>query len=115
MLGLTSRWIDVAPGKLHIYDSLAPHDARNPPLVLIHGMCTTGQSMALLGLLLARHSRRIIVIDLIGFDFGFSATSPGTPRNPSIMQHVDWVPLLLDAIQLNIGCTQLDLCGHSFG
>ena len=72
-LGLHSRWAETPECSLHWWDSGAtPRGGDATPLVLIHGMFTTGASMCLLGLLLKRR-RRVIVIDLPGFDYSYSA------------------------------------------
>ncbi|EOD38241.1 hypothetical protein EMIHUDRAFT_449054 [Emiliania huxleyi CCMP1516] len=66
-LGLESRFGDAPGCRLHWYDSGAGGGgASAPPLLLIHGMFTTGASLAPLALLL-RSSRRV---DLLGHSFG---------------------------------------------
>jgi len=65
-LGLESRFGDAPGCRLHWYDSGAGGGgASAPPLLLIHGMFTTGASLAPLALLL-RSSRRVLVVDLPG-------------------------------------------------
>lgn len=121
LLGFTSRWIDVAGvGTFHFYEAGGGRDDDEdqlPPLVLLHGMCTTAQCMTLLGLLLARSNRRIIIPDQMGFDFGFSSRKhPFFGVNVTVLQHAAWFEAFLRAMwPPTSDVVRPDLCGHSFG
>ena len=87
-----------------------------PPLVLVHGMCTTAQCMALLGLMLARSNRRVVIPDHMGFDFGFSSRRPPFfSANVTVLHHVPWFEAFLRALWPPGDPIRPDLCGHSFG
>ena len=71
LLGFRSRWFETTAGTFHCLEAGGGHvKGAHPPLLILHGMCTTGQCMAPLGALLAAPNRRVIVPDLMGFDFG---------------------------------------------
>eukprot|EP00658_Telonema_sp_P-2_P072906 TRINITY_DN61990_c0_g2_i1.p1 TRINITY_DN61990_c0_g2~~TRINITY_DN61990_c0_g2_i1.p1 ORF type:complete len:133 (+),score=26.84 TRINITY_DN61990_c0_g2_i1:79-477(+) len=67
LMGLQSRWLDCGGhGIVHVYDSGDPTNPTGPPLILQHGACTTGYSMALLAGLLTQ-GRRVIVPDPVSY------------------------------------------------
>ena len=75
--GWKSRYIETPLGRLHVYDAepQGPAEGREAtPLILQHGMFVTGWSMALLGWLLCRRGRRVVMPDLFDFDNGLSAS-----------------------------------------
>lgn len=122
--GFKSTFVDCPQQRwrLHFYDSLTPSTTGAPPMLLIHGMFTTAVSMGAIGALL-RERRRVIILDLPDFDFGFSrtTTSPGKgadePRAGLLAQHADaieWLAAKLVADSDN-ATGQIDLVGHSYG
>jgi len=80
-LGLKSCISNNTFGQLHFYDSHPESD--EPPVVLIHGIGSSGQCFAMLALML-KNKRRVVMPDLFHFS-GFSK-----PNNPVMTrrQHV---------------------------
>lgn len=117
-LGLESRFGDAPGCRLHWYDSGAGGGgASAPPLLLIHGMFTTGASLAPLALLL-RSSRRVLVVDLPGMDYSYSTSRParyGRARPCSLEGSIDAVAWLVSRLAPSGSGLQVDLLGHSFG
>ena len=75
LLGFSTRTIATPAGQWFCYVAGA-EDASAPILLLLHGLFTTSVSMLPLALLLGSSGRhRVIVPDLIDFDFGFSRSS----------------------------------------
>ena len=123
--GLASQWADAPGCKLHWYDSFeAPLGSDPTPLILIHGMFTTGASMAPLAAIL-QSSRRVLVVDLPGFDYSFSHSTPlaeaggKEPRKQarpcSLGKCIKAVSWLIEHIAPRDSGRQVDLLGHSFG
>ena len=85
------------------------------PLLVLHGMFTTGSSMGPLAVLLAAH-RRVLVPDMLDFDFGWSVSNAGR-------RHVSWtgsIDPVIELIQELIARSggrfrQVDVLGHSYG
>ena len=137
-LGLRSRCSSTdAQCLLHWWDSEhTPHGGDPTPLILIHGMFTTGASMALLALHLQRR-RRVLVIDLPGFDYSYSvphddaatttATATTTADGASVqgearpislercVRAVSWLINYLTPPTARGTRGQVDLLAHSFG
>ncbi|CAE8680012.1 unnamed protein product, partial [Polarella glacialis] len=76
LCGWTSRRVETPSGLMHVYECPAqnPCDGAEPPLLLQHGMFVTGWSMALLGWLLSRRGRQVVIPELFDFDHGLSAS-----------------------------------------
>lgn len=91
-------------GFMHYYDSNPLSSER--PLVLLHGIGSSGQSMALLALILAEH-KRVILPDLFHF-CGFSE-----PNNSS-MNLDDHVASIGEFLEF-LDCKTVDFCGLSLG
>jgi len=121
--GFTSTFVDV-PTKhgtstaLHVYDSHGDAAASGaPPLVLVHGMLTTGLCMLPLAVVLASTSgRRVLVPDLPDFEYGWSrsqrAASGGAPTNWD--EKVAVVGQYICGLAAAYG-GPVDLVGHSYG
>ena len=109
LFGLSSSWIQTERGLVHVFDS-GESNTNEPPLILIHGACTTGHSMLLLAMLLKR-GRRVIIPDLFDFDFSFSATPL---RDGDIEDHIEQISAVVRWVVMH-GATEVDLCGHSHG
>jgi len=84
-------------------------------------MYTTSASMALLALLLKR-SRRVLVVDLPGFDYSFStmhadaaADAAPSPRPVSLERCISAVEWLVRELAPDGSSVRVDLAGHSFG
>jgi pimeloyl-ACP methyl ester carboxylesterase len=102
--GLTSYRLPTPYGLMHCYDS-AP-ESREPPVVLLHGIGSSGQCFAWLALML-KDGRRVVCPDLFHF-CGFSDAN-----NPvmSLREHVASVKAFIDAL----GVGSVDFCGLSLG
>lgn len=103
-LGLKSCISDNAFGQLHYYDSHP--DSDEPPLIMIHGIGSSGQCFALLGLMLL-NKRRVVLPDLFHFS-GFSK-----PNNP-VMTKKEHTLCLHDLIR-SLSPRPADLVGLSLG
>lgn len=114
MCGFQSKYVDTPYGSVHVYDSGEPEglpkSERAPPVLLQHGCFVTGWSMMLLGLLLCRR-RRVLVPDLLGFEYGYSRRRAGCAETPSVDMFADSVTHVL----AHLGVAEVDLIGHSFG
>lgn len=108
ILGFQSRFEECLGGRLHIYDSGAVENDE-PPLVLIHGLFVLGYSMGLLAVLL-RPRRRVVIVDLLDFDFSMSMSRGRAVC--SARQHASAIQAALDDLFPD---ALVDLCGHSFG
>ncbi len=121
--GFTSTFVDVrtqhgTSTTLHVYDShgdTPPSGA--PPIVLIHGMLTTGLCMLPLAVVLASCSgRRVLAPDLPDFEYGWSrsqrAARGGAPTNwdEKVAVMGQYVANLADAYGAPV-----DIVGHSYG
>mmetsp|Transcript_48482 Transcript_48482/g.138573 ORF Transcript_48482/g.138573 Transcript_48482/m.138573 type:complete len:598 (+) Transcript_48482:57-1850(+) len=117
----SSRYVETPFGRLHVYDAApAWHDPAKdgqPPLLLQHGMFVTGWSMALLGWLLCRRGRRVIMPDLFDFDNGLSKSSGAQAGGPKVRSTSHTLEALMYVIRdiLDGGADEVDLAGHSFG
>lgn len=126
--GHRSHWCTTPCGlRVHYHASAGPLPAappahphphpQPPPLVLVHGMHTTAACWILLAPLLAltlTPKRQVVSIDLPGFDFGFSpSAAPRTDvdASPTLDQHVAAIRAVID----DLGCSSMDLVGHSYG
>ena len=120
-LGLTSCHAATPAGRLHWWDSGCNCGNGTPPMLLIHGMFTTGASMCPLALLLQRR-RRVVVIDLPGFDYSYSCNgrngSDGAhsgPRPCSLASSVEAVCWLVTHLTSgSLQSTPTDLAGRKF-
>lgn len=102
--GLKSCTSDNSFGQLHYYDSAPDSDA--PPLVMVHGIGSSGQCFALLALML-KNKRRVVLPDLFHFS-GFSH-----PNNP-VMNRRDHINSLKEFISV-LSPEPVDLVGLSLG
>lgn len=102
--GLKSCVSNNSFGQLHYYDS-AP-DSTEPPLILIHGIGSSGQCFAVLALMLM-NKRRVVMPDLFHFS-GFSQAN-----NP-VMSKSDHVSCLAEFIS-SLSPRASDLVGLSLG
>jgi pimeloyl-ACP methyl ester carboxylesterase len=154
-LGWQSRWVTTSWGEMHVYDSgedegAGGEDDDAPPLLLVHGVFVT--SHAVLGLATAlrrrdragqqRRRRRVLVPDLLDFDWGFSQSgAAGRARvaaataaasrhalgeaHPAAVDFADVdaagcpsaVTLVDPLVELcqELGVPRVDICGHSLG
>jgi abhydrolase domain-containing protein 6 len=82
--GLKAKMSDNSFGQLHYYDSHP--DSNEPPVVLLHGIGSSGQCFSMLALMML-NKRRVVMPDLFHFS-GFSK-----PNNPvmSLEQHTQAV------------------------
>lgn len=103
-IGLKSATHDNTFGQLHYYDSQP--GSSEPPLVMIHGIGSSGQCFALLALMLM-NKRRIVLPDLFHFS-GFSK-----PNNP-VMTLKEHTQSLREFIQ-SLSPHSADLVGLSLG
>lgn len=102
--GLKSRMSDNSFGQLHYYDSQP--DSHNPPIVLLHGIGSSGQCFSMLALMLL-NKQRVVMPDLFHFS-GFSK-----PNNPvmSLDQHT----LALTEFIQSLSNEPADIVGLSLG
>lgn len=122
MLSWRSRLVETPYGKMHVLDTQppaegAPADPR-PPLLLQHGMFVTGWSMTVLGWLLSRRGRRVVMPDLFDFDYGWSKSDDsrtgGTPVR-HVTQHLECLICIVEDLASSSPTGTVDLAGHSFG
>jgi len=73
--------------------------------------------MALLGWLLCRRGRRIIMPDLFDFDHGLSASDKEKTGEEVVMDPASYTEALMCVLRelLSEGCKSFDVAGHSFG
>ncbi|MEY2986766.1 MAG: hypothetical protein RJB13_287 [Pseudomonadota bacterium] len=102
--GLKPQVSDNSFGQLHYYDSQP--DSDNPPVILLHGIGSSGQCFSMLALMLL-NKRRVIMPDLFHFS-GFSK-----PNNPvmSVGQHT----LAIAEFIKTISPQPADIVGLSLG
>lgn len=102
--GLQSRTSDNSFGQMHYYDSQP--NSNEPPVVLLHGIGSSGQCFSMLALMLL-NKRRVVMPDLFHFS-GFSR-----PNNPimSIEQHTLAVAEFIESISNE----PADIVGLSLG
>lgn len=105
--GIKSCALTTSHGVYHYYDS-CPDKPHASPIVMLHGMFTTAVSMGLLGALLAR-KRRVVIPDMLDFDFSWSASHHG--EGLSWVGHVDAIAEFIRAV----GHDNVDVIGHSYG
>lgn len=102
---LQSCYANTSFGKLHYYDS-AP-GSRERPLILQHGIGSSGQCWSVLAAVV-KERRRLVIPDL--FDFcGFSRRITDSPL--SVSDHTKALRQLADSL----GQTSVDYCGLSLG
>jgi len=89
---------------MHCYDS-AP-ESREKPILMLHGIGSSGQCFAWLALML-KEKRRVVCPDLFHF-CGFSEAN-----NP-VMNHAEHTESVLAFIDA-LGCGSVDFCGLSLG
>jgi pimeloyl-ACP methyl ester carboxylesterase len=102
--GLKSCTHDNSFGQLHYYDSHPESD--EPPLVMIHGIGSSGQCFALLALML-KNKRRVVLPDLFHFS-GFShPNNPVMNRNAHVSSLKEFISSLskkpVDIVGLSLG------------
>ena len=102
--GLKSCTSDNTFGQLHYYDSHP--QSQEPPIVMIHGIGSSGQCFAILALMLM-NKRRVVLPDLFHFS-GFSA-----PNNP-VMNRREHSRALTEFIK-GISKEPVDIVGLSLG
>ncbi|NBW82263.1 alpha/beta hydrolase [bacterium] len=102
--GLKSCMSDNTFGQMHYYDTHPGSD--EPPVLMIHGIGSSGQCFALLALML-KNKRRVVLPDLFHFS-GFS-----DPNNP-VMTRIDHTRSLSEFIA-SISPTAADVVGLSLG
>ena len=121
--GFTSTFVDVATPHgtsttLHVYDSHGDAAASGaPPIVLVHGMLTTGLCMLPLAVVLASCSgRRVLAPDIPDFEYGWSrsqrAAAGGAPTNWD--EKVAVMGQYLSDLARAYG-GPVDIVGHSYG
>lgn len=106
-VGIVSKYCTTEHGKYHYFDS-SPDTPDVPPIVMLHGMFTTAVSMGLLGALVAQH-RRVIIPDMLEFDFGWSRT-----HNKEQLSWTGHIPAMVEFIR-SLGHCPVDVVGHSYG
>lgn len=117
-VGMHLTRVRTKDGCFFAYDSDPPQPGGPParrPVVVVHGMFTTAQSMIPLALLLVRAGHRVVLPDLLQFDFGFSRAKGG--RFLSWTGHAEAVAGFVRqlAIDSQGAAPRVDLCGHSYG
>eukprot|EP01138_Halocafeteria_seosinensis_P004461 gb/GECG01004563.1/.p1 GENE.gb/GECG01004563.1/~~gb/GECG01004563.1/.p1 ORF type:complete len:550 (+),score=10.03 gb/GECG01004563.1/:1-1650(+) len=117
LIGFHSTLITTVDGKFHVYDTITGIQSEQcPPILLLHGLFTTAQSMMLLGIVLAKRTgRRILIPDHLGFDFGYSRSCH---NNETIEWHnqVDTTSRLVQKLVASSGqFTRVAVVGHSYG
>jgi len=117
----SSYYVETPFGQLHVYDTCFPGEGAapprdgHPPLLLQHGAFVTGWSMTLLGWLLSRRGRRVIMPDLFDFDNGLSASNlSGGAKVRSHHEHLEALVCVVRKASAN-GTQMLDIAGHSYG
>ena len=105
--GFSSVMVPCRYGRYHVFDT-APGSLATP-IVVLHGMFTNASSVAMVGVLLAQH-RRVIMPELLGFDFTWSTCASG--EFLPWADHIDATLECLKALQLR---GPVDVVGHSFG
>lgn len=102
--GLQSRHVCTSFGVMHCYDS-APGSSE-PPLVMIHGIGSSGQCFLMLAEAIKKY-RRVVLPDLFHFS-GFSV-----PNNPvmNLDEHTRSIEELMDGL----GVSECDAVGLSLG
>lgn len=103
-VGLQSCTSDNKYGQLHYYDSHP--GSEEPPLVMIHGIGSSGQCFAILALML-KNKRRVVLPDLFHFS-GFSH-----PNNP-VMSRSEHTACLFEFIS-GLSDKPTDVVGLSLG
>lgn len=103
-LGLKSCTSDNSFGQLHYYDSHP--GSSEPPIVLVHGIGSSGQCFAMLGLMLM-NKRRVVMPDLFHFS-GFSK-----PNNP-VMTRMEHTHCLREFLK-TLSHEPADIVGLSLG
>jgi pimeloyl-ACP methyl ester carboxylesterase len=103
-LGLKSCTSDNSFGQLHYYDSQPGSD--EPPLMLVHGIGSSGQCFAMLALMLM-NKRRVVLPDLFHFS-GFSK-----PNNP-VMTRKEHVQSIREFVR-SLSPHAADIVGLSLG
>jgi pimeloyl-ACP methyl ester carboxylesterase len=106
-VGIVSKYTSTPHGTYHYFDS-RPEEPDAPPVVLLHGMFTTSVSMGLLAPFIAQH-RRVILPDMLEFDYGWSRSHSGEP-----LSWVGHIAALVEFIR-GFGHGPLDIVGHSYG
>lgn len=102
---LKSCFLETPFGRLHYYDS-AP-DSHDTPVVLLHGMGSSGQSLSLIAAMLAT-STRVVIPDLFHFG-GFSVPNRSVM---TVQEHTDSVALLIENLAHG---KPVHVCGLSLG
>lgn len=104
-MGLSSFYGTTRYGQMHYYDS-APGTTETP-VVLLHGVGSSGQCFGLLGLMLL-NKRRVVMPDLFHF-CGFSQ-----PNN-AVMKQAEHVASVLELVDSLVPGKAFDFCGLSLG
>jgi len=125
VLSWRSRLIETPFGKIHVLDTSpgigdSASSSSSPPVLLQHGAFVTGWSMALLGWMLARQGRRVVMPDLFDFDHGYSASDVDKMDGMKVrryQQHLEALACVVEDMVQNgrKGVAEVDLIGHSFG
>jgi hypothetical protein len=106
-VGIVSKYVSTPHGMYHYFDS-RPDEPDAPPVIVLHGMFTTSVSMGLLAPFIAQH-RRIIMPDMLEFDYGWSRSHNG--------EQLTWaghVAALVEFVR-TFGFDAVDIVGHSYG
>jgi pimeloyl-ACP methyl ester carboxylesterase len=76
--GMTSRWVDAAGIRLHVYDGAS--EGTLPPVVLLHGLGSAGAAFAGVAHRIRPHVKRLLVPELPGHGFSARGDRPVTPE-----------------------------------
>ena len=119
--GFTSVFLDVGgalPARLHAYDSHPACTRGAPPIVLVHGILTTGLCMApLAAVVSAATGRRVLCPDLPDFEYGFSSSHRAAGGGPASSwdDKITIIGALCRQLAQTYGGRGVDLVGHSYG
>jgi pimeloyl-ACP methyl ester carboxylesterase len=102
--GIHSCYMPTSYGRIHYYDSQPRSNA--PPVLFLHGLGDSGATLLPIAGMVAQQ-RRVVVPDIMYFA-GLSEPSP--PRLDT-GEHIQVLTELLGGL----GCSALDVCGHSLG
>src|SRR3954447_19054635 len=76
--GMTSRSVDVAGLRLHLYDGVG--QGTSPPMVFLHGLGSAGAAFAGVAARVRPHVSRLVIPELPGHGFSTRGDRPVTPE-----------------------------------